>query len=489
MKKRMMAALACAALTCLAGGIGAQAAAADSAVSEAYNAAVEMEDNLDGFDVTVKSVVSIAGQSTNAEKEIRIQTSGMQSDKNLQVAIDIQTTDGDKQQYYKDGYFYSNQSGNNLKYAMEQSKMLELLNYYVYLDFDSSYLSMLESKENTDGTVTYSFAASQDTIGNYADKLLEGAQEEHQINIISLQGTVEADASGIIAERKIEMAYTVNSGDQPQICILNSDAVFNSTGSVSVAIPNLSSYSEKGDNEAVNQITKVEQTLYATSDLNVRAQNSVTAAILGGIAAGDAMQETGYTSDGWIQISYNGAVAYVSGDYVSTTKPVIVSAMSGTMYAVAQVNVRASYTTEGAVLGVLSVGEAVSTTGYTNNDWIQISYNGQTAYVYESYLSWDAPYDPGDTAGRNVMNDNNYDPDDTAGRNVMNDNNDDSGYSDEESCGTVIAYGMSAITVALDNGITLSADKDNVSIFGEMYVGAYVLVDYIGEYMYEITAI
>lgn len=478
MKRRIMTALVCAVFTSLAGSFGVQAAVADNAVSQAYNKAVEMEENLDGFDVTVKSVVSIAGQSSGAEKTVKIQTSGIQSDGKLHAAVDIQTSDGDKQQYFKDGYFYSNQSGNNRKYAMSQERMLELLNYYVYLDFDSAYLSMLEAKDNADGTVTYSFAASQDTIGNYADKLLEGAQEEHQIGIISLQGTVKTDKSGAVAERKIEMVYTVKSGEQPQICILNSDAVFNRTGNISVSFPDLSSYSEKEENEPVNKITEVNQTLYATADLNVRAQNNVTSTILGGISAGGSMQETGYTEDGWIQISYNGAVAYVSGDYVSTSKPVIVSAMSGTMYAAAQVNVRASYTTDGGILGVLSAGEAVSVTGYTDNNWIQVKYNGQTAYVYESYLSWDAPgtqssYDPGDTAGRNVMNDNNY----------------SNGYQDSESYGTVIAYGMSAITVALDNGVTLSADKENVSIYGQMYVGAYVLVDYIGDYMYEITEI
>lgn len=391
MKKKMITAIVCAAVCTLGSGIGAQAAVADNAVSQAYNEAVKMEENLDGFDVTVKGTVSIAGQPASAEKTIKIQTSGMQSDGKLQASIDIQTSEGEKQQYFKDGYFYSNQTGNNRKYAMSQEIMTELLNYYVYLDFDSEYLSMLEAENNADGTVTYSFAASSETVGNYADKLLEGAQEEHKIDIISLQGTVKADKSGMVTERKIEMAYTVKSGDQPQLCIMNSHAVFNRTGNVSVSFPDLSSYSEKEQNEPAIRITKASQTLYATADLNVRAQNNVTSAVLGGIPAGETMQETGYTEDGWIQISYNDTVAYVSGNYVSTTKPVIIKAMSGDMYATGQVNVRDTYSTESKVLGVLSSGEAVSTTGYTDNNWIEIKYNGQTAYVYADYLTWDAP--------------------------------------------------------------------------------------------------
>lgn len=548
MKKRRILGVLSAVFLCIAGGFSVQAAVPENAVSQAYNEAVKIEENLDGFDATVKSIVSIAGQPASAEKTIKIQTSGMQSDGKLKAAIDIQTSEGSKQQYFKKGHFYSNQSGKNRKYAMKQKTMLELLNYYVYLDFDSQYLSVLDEEKHDDGTVTYSFAASQDTVGKYADKLLEGAQEEHKIEIISLQGSVEADASGAIKERKIEMVYSVKSGDQPQMCILNSDAVFNRTGEISVKFPDLSSYGKKKQHEPALKITKVNQTLYATADVNVRAQNNVSSAVLGGISAGGTMQETGYTDDGWIQISYNGSSAYVCGDYVSTTKPVIVKAMSGTMYAANPVNVRDTYSTNGKVLGVLSAGEAVSVSGYTDNNWIQIKYDGKTAYAYADYLSWNAPvkvntfdgylegtvmdastngltletsngseyyFYTGDAYKNTVdgiligdwigvsyhfdgsnyraseiddYNDHNYRYDYDSG-NVMNDNNYDNGYQDMQSCGTVIAYGMSAVTVALDNGITLSADKENVMIDGSLYEGAYVLADYIGDYLYKITVL
>lgn len=474
MKKRMILGMICSVFCCLTVGFSVRAGVSEDAVSQAYDEAVKIEDHLDGFDVTVKSIVSIAGQPANAEKTINIQTSGMQSEGKLRAAIDVQTSEGNKQQYFKKGHFYSNQSGKNLKYAMKQKTMMELLNYYVYLDFGSEYLSVLDVKENADGTAVYSFAASQDTVGKYADKLLEGAQEEHKIEIISLQGSVEVDKTGAIRERKIEMVYTVKSGDQPQMCILNSHAVFNRTGKISVKFPDLSSYGKKEQSEPAVRITTASQTVYATADVNVRAQNNVTSTVLGGIPAGDTIQETGYTDDGWIQISYNGTSAYVCGDYVSTTKPVIVKAMSGIMYAVIPVNVRNAYSTDGKILGTLSVDEAVSVTGYTDNNWIQVKYNGQTAYVYADYLSWNAPAVKTDsTFGGNVMNDNNY----------------SSGYQDTESYGTVIAYGMAAVTVALDNGVTLSADKENVAIHGSLYEGAYVLVNYIGDYMYEITVL
>ncbi|MDD2959662.1 MAG: SH3 domain-containing protein [Lachnospiraceae bacterium] len=551
MKRKKIAVMTCVMLTGLAWSVTAQAAVADADVIQAYDAAVDMQDGLDGLNVTVKETVTVAGQSDKVEKTINLQTAGMQTEGKLQAAIDINTTDGDKKQYYDNGYFYSNQTGKNMKYAMKQDIMQDILNYYVYLDFNSEYLSVLEKEAGTNGGATYTFAATDSTIGEYADKLLEGAQEEHAISIVSLQGTVDTDANGNVTERKIEMVYSVKSGDQPQICILNSDAVFQNAGqSTAVSLPDLSSYKEKDSNEKVTTITPLDQTIYATTGINVRAQNNVTAAVIGGMSAGDAAEETGYTSDGWIQISYNNATGYISGNYVSTTKPVIVTAMSGTMYATIQVNVRSTYSTDGSVLGVMGSGDAIETKGYTDNNWIEVNYGGETGYVYADYLTWDAPeiYSApanttssgylegtlvdasmnnlvvetsngneytfssgnaymntadglivGDWIGVTYVYDGSYtatEVDDYNNHqvqgNTMDNTMDDDyveGYVDKEAYGTVIGYGMSSITVALDNGVTLSANKDNVTISGSMYEGAYVLVDYVGDYMYGIYSV
>ena len=51
------------------------------------------------------------------------------------------------------------------------------------------------------------------------------------------------------------------------------------------------------------------------------AAGDLGAAILGGLSAGTSVMETGYTSDGWVQVQYNGAAGYVWGDYVTTTRP------------------------------------------------------------------------------------------------------------------------------------------------------------------------
>ncbi len=64
-----------------------------------------------------------------------------------------------------------------------------------------------------------------------------------------------------------------------------------------------------------------------------------------------------------------------------------VTPVDKTMYATSSVRVRASYSTSSDVIGSLGVGQSVKVTGESSNGWMQVSYNGQTAYVSKSYLS------------------------------------------------------------------------------------------------------
>ena len=368
-------------------GSTAAAAVPDSEVTRSYDSAVDLQDNQDSLDVTVNETTIVPDIKENAGKTIHLQVSGLQDLKNLKAAISIETDDGTKEQYYTDGYFYDNDSGKNIKYAMKPEEMLQIMNQYVYLNLNSEYLDSLDYNNDS-----YLFTATEKSLGEFTDNILEGVQSEHQTSLMTLQGYVNTDEQGRITKRRIQTVYTIRSGEEPQTCTLNSVSTFADPGSpVTVALPDLSSYKESKADKAVVQITEKPATVYATADLNVRAQNNVSAAVLGGIAAGGTITQTGYTSDGWIQIDYQGTTAYVSADYVSEKKPVIVKSMSGTMYATTEVYVRNAAGTDGAILGSLSTGSTVSVSGYTNNNWIRITYNEQTGYVSSDYLSWNAP--------------------------------------------------------------------------------------------------
>lgn len=520
-------------------GASASAAVPDSDVTKSYDSVVDLQDNQDCIDVTVNETTNVPDIKENAEKTIHLQASGLQDLKNLKVAVSIETDEGTKEQYYTDGYFYDNDSGENIKYAMKPEDMLQIMNQYVYLNLNSKYLDSLDYNQDS-----YLFTATESSLGDFTDNVLEGAQDEHQISLVTLQGYVNTDSQGQITKRRIQTVYTVRSGDEPQTCTTNSVSTFSDPSNPKdVTLPDLSSYKESKATAAVVEITEKNATIYATDDINVRAQNNVSATVLGGISAGCAITEIGYTSDGWIQISYQGATAYVSADFVSEKKPVIVKSMSGTMYATTEVYVRSSAGTDGAILGSLSTGNTVSVSGYTDNNWIRITYNGHTGYVSSDYLSWNAPVtamggtmyvtgvqanvrsyystDAGILGTLNYGDDvsvtgytpNNWiriryngytgyvygdllswtDPLDysnTSSNNTASDDTPSSNPADSSAVkqvyGTVISSGMSTITISCNNGKILNLAKEDgeINCPNGVYNGLYVSVVYYHEPVY-----
>ena len=55
----------------------------------------------------------------------------------------------------------------------------------------------------------------------------------------------------------------------------------------------------------------------ANADINLRADASADATWIAGVTSGTQLTSTGVCDNGWIEVSYEGQTAYVSGDYVS----------------------------------------------------------------------------------------------------------------------------------------------------------------------------
>lgn len=62
-------------------------------------------------------------------------------------------------------------------------------------------------------------------------------------------------------------------------------------------------------------------TLYATDTVNVREQPSTDSQIVGQLNPGDDVKVTGFTSNGWYRVDYNGGIAFVFAEYFSDVKP------------------------------------------------------------------------------------------------------------------------------------------------------------------------
>ena len=67
--------------------------------------------------------------------------------------------------------------------------------------------------------------------------------------------------------------------------------------------------------------TEVNETVYATSSVNIRSSYSTSSNVVGSLDAGDSVTRTGRGSNGWSRVSYNGQTAYISSNYLTTEKP------------------------------------------------------------------------------------------------------------------------------------------------------------------------
>lgn len=389
-KRKLTAVLLCGILAAGSCRMGA-GAAFESSMEAAYNTAVQGQDALDGLDVTVTEKTVSCSTNLSSSKEAELKVSGIKGS-SLKAEIRMDTEEGTSEAYYQNGYYYTTTSEGDEKREMDRTVIWEKINSQIYLDMTSNYLKLLYSEPGEDGNLIYYFAATPETLGDYTKKLLEGAGDDQGVVIDTLYGTMETDADGHVIQRNIQMVYTVSQEESQETFFVQTEAKFHQDGqAVDVELPDLSGYEEPEPEKPVETITPLVRTVYTTADVNVRAAGNISAVILGGLNAGSGVAQTGYTSDGWIQVQYNGSTGYIWGDYISTKQPVLTKNGSGTMYATAGVNVRDTYSSDGAILGGLAKGQGVEITGTTTNGWIRVKFGGATGYVYGDYLSWSEP--------------------------------------------------------------------------------------------------
>lgn len=69
------------------------------------------------------------------------------------------------------------------------------------------------------------------------------------------------------------------------------------------------------------KFTEVNETVYATTSVNVRSSFSADSNKVGSLATGASITRTGVEDNGWSRIVYGDSAAYVNSSYLSTTKP------------------------------------------------------------------------------------------------------------------------------------------------------------------------
>ena len=177
------------------------------------------------------------------------------------------------------------------------------------------------------------FVSDSTTDSNNAGSKTTDTEDEQDIGMIEQQQEV-TELSGAALEEYFQLAYdsgtSLEGGLETRISgeldILNS--LVNADDSVKLPGGYADQYRAWRPAEEVDPFTEVNETVYATGTVNIRASYTADSDKLGSLSVGQSVTRTGTSiagteAEGWSRVELSdGSTAYVSNKYLSTTKPV-----------------------------------------------------------------------------------------------------------------------------------------------------------------------
>ena len=175
--------------------------------------------------------------------------------------------------------------------------------------------------------VALTSGASSEWIENESITLqLEASQPGTATITVSTNNMADLDNS----ENKLneERTYTVTvkekeTSDGGNTSGGNNCSGENSESGSSSGGDNNSSGNNNSENNSSSTPTfrEVNETVYSTGSINVRASYSTSSSVVGSLSEGQSVTRTGIGSNGWSRVRYNGQTAYISSSLLTTTKP------------------------------------------------------------------------------------------------------------------------------------------------------------------------
>ncbi|MGI6176012.1 MAG: SH3 domain-containing protein [Christensenellales bacterium] len=129
----------------------------------------------------------------------------------------------------------------------------------------------------------------------------------------------------------------------------------------------------------------VKQLGTAKRDMNVRVAASTSGALYKSLKKGQQLYVIQRMSNGWYQVEIDRKIYYTAGANLSV-KNYTGATIKHVGTATANVNVRKSASTSGAVHTVLTKGKTVDVTADPKNGWCEVSISGKSYYVSAAYL-------------------------------------------------------------------------------------------------------
>ena len=150
----------------------------------------------------------------------------------------------------------------------------------------------------------------------------------------------------------------------------------------------------------------------ATANVKIREEASTKSKQLGLLIKGNYLNYVEKADDGWYKVEYNDGVAYVSAEYVDYIETYELPCnqdvpfldqehdlydfldSSDVVVATANVNIRKEPNTDCEKLGKLEKNSTLPFVSKVNDDWYEVEYNGETAYVSTKYSKEQKGYTP-----------------------------------------------------------------------------------------------
>lgn len=148
------------------------------------------------------------------------------------------------------------------------------------------------------------------------------------------------------------------------------------------------------DAETAEEVTisDVDETVWATTAVNVRKDYTTSSDSLGVLGGGYSIPRTGIVSNGWSRVLYDGETAYIKSEFLTTEQPAVSgdTEINETVYTTTAVNIRKAASTASEILGLAEAGSKFTRT-MESGAWSRIKYDGQDAYIKSEFLTTTAP--------------------------------------------------------------------------------------------------
>lgn len=167
------------------------------------------------------------------------------------------------------------------------------------------------------------------TVGGTATITINSSGETGRYDISSSNSSVASVSPGSAwgENNSVSITVTAKAAGSATITVTPTDVSNSTTGSavsgarqISVTVSNPAPKPSPTPTPAPT-FQNVNQTVYATTEVNVRSSYSTSSSRIGSLQKGQSVTRTGIGSNGWSRVTYNGQTGYINSQYLTTTKP------------------------------------------------------------------------------------------------------------------------------------------------------------------------